>query len=84
MLFIGCPILIAGPEFIVDLHYFDLINFNVLLGMDWLPKHDAQIDFLKLKGTLKGPTGDKVVYEGAIMQLGVNIIFTLNAHKLLN
>jgi len=32
---------------IIIVYHFDLADFNVILGMDWLSKYHAQIDCLK-------------------------------------
>jgi len=42
-LFRGCSILIPKQGFIVNLYHFDLTDFDVILGMDWLSKYHAQI-----------------------------------------
>jgi len=43
-LYEGCPIKIYECEFPVDLYKFELTDFGVILGMDWLAKYQAQID----------------------------------------
>ena len=32
----GCPVLIEGRELLVDLVLLDVMDFDVILGMDWL------------------------------------------------
>jgi len=43
-LFIDCPIQINRHEFLIDLCKFGLSDFDIILGMDWLIKHQEQID----------------------------------------
>ena len=42
-----CFIQMYEHEFLTDLYKFELTNFDVILGMDWLAKYQAQIDCLK-------------------------------------
>ena len=35
-LYIGSPILIVGQEFKANLYHFNLIDFDVILSVDWL------------------------------------------------
>ena len=51
-------------EFLTDLYEFELTDFVVIMGMDWLAKYQVQIDYLWRKLTLKGPNGEKVVHRG--------------------
>ncbi|XP_021763679.1 uncharacterized protein LOC110728328 [Chenopodium quinoa] len=43
-LFLSVPISISEVEFLADLIEFDLNDFDVILGMDWLGKYKAKID----------------------------------------
>jgi len=58
------PIQMYEHEFMADLYKFELTDFSVILGMDWLAKYQAQIDGQKQKITLRGPNGEKVVHKG--------------------
>jgi len=46
-LYEGCHIKMYECEFSADLYKFELTDFGVILGMDWLAKYQAQIDFPK-------------------------------------
>ena len=37
-------VLIEGRELLADLVMLDVIDFNVILGMDWLSQHFATVD----------------------------------------
>jgi hypothetical protein len=39
-------------------------NIAIILGMDWLVSHGAQIDCGENTVTLKKPIGEKIVYQG--------------------
>jgi len=53
-------------EFLADLYRFELTDFGVILGMDWLAKYQAQIDYPKQRITLRGHDGEKVVHKGKV------------------
>ena len=36
--------LVEGRELLADLVLLDMIDFNVIMGMDWLSKHYATVD----------------------------------------
>ena len=42
--FPSCPVLVEGRELLADLVLLDVIDFDVILGMDWLVKHYASLD----------------------------------------
>ena len=57
-----CEIEILGHRFRANLIPFKLGEFDVILGMDWLSEHDAQIDCRKKKVTLKISEDQKVEF----------------------
>ncbi|XP_074355924.1 uncharacterized protein LOC141695587 [Apium graveolens] len=59
-----CRVEISGYSFPVSLIPFQLGEFDVILGMDWLGEHGAQIDCKKKKVILKTPGGKKVEFNG--------------------
>ena len=44
-LYEGCPIKMYECDFLADLYKFKLTDFGIILGMDWLARYQAQIDF---------------------------------------
>ena len=46
-LYKDCPLRMYEYEFLAELYGFELTEFGVILGMDWLAKHQAQIDCLR-------------------------------------
>ena len=60
----NCEIEITGHKFDADLIPIKLGEFDVILGMDWLSKHDAQIDCRNKKVTLKTPDEKAVTFRG--------------------
>ena len=43
--FSSCLVLVEGRELLVDLVLLDVINFDVILGMDWLAQHYTSLDY---------------------------------------
>ena len=82
-LYKNCPIRMYEHEFLANLYRFDLTNFGVIVGMDWLARYQTQIDCPKQRITLKEPNGKKVVHKGKASRLGVKLITVMQAHKLL-
>ena len=59
-----CEIDISGHKFSADLILFKLGEFDLILGMDWLGKNNAQINCKSKKVYLKMDSGEKVVFKG--------------------
>ncbi|XP_057249989.1 uncharacterized protein LOC125496578 [Beta vulgaris subsp. vulgaris] len=65
----NCPILIGGCEFQVDLIQFELTDFDVILGMNWLSKYKADINCLNHEITLRKPDGGHHGYLCSVVDL---------------
>ena len=59
-----CEIAIEGFIFPVDLLPFELGEFDVILGMDWLARNDAKIDCKNKKVYLQSSKRNQVVFRG--------------------
>ena len=57
-----CPIRIRENEFLGDLIEFSFREFDVILGMDWLSRHQAIVDCRKKRVTLRTPNEDEVTF----------------------
>ena len=82
-LFISCPILIHRQEFLANLYKFELIEFNVILGIDFLSKYQAHIDWLNQIITLRGTKRKEIVNRGTPKGSELRPISTVRAQKLL-
>ena len=67
----------------MDLYGFRLTDFNIILGIDWLSKHHAHIDYLKQKISLRGPNRGRVVHKVKPLERGVKLISAIKAQRLL-
>ena len=57
-----CPIKIREYEFLGDLIEFSFKEFDVILGMDWLSRHQAIVDCRMKRVTLRTPNEDAVTF----------------------
>jgi Retroviral aspartyl protease. len=57
-------LMICGSEYQADLFVIPMKDITVILGMDWLSHHGAQIDCGNNTVTLENLNGEKVVYQG--------------------
>ena len=60
----ACDIEIAGHHFSVDLIPFKLGEFDIILGMDWLACHNAQIDCANKRVKLRTAENATVIFKG--------------------
>ena len=66
---------LLGHLFACSLHVFDFMGFGIILGMDWLSEHDANIFFQARKISLRHPdSSDQIVFttegsRGAVFAL---------------
>jgi len=77
------PITIGGTTFPVDLIQFDLSNFDIILGMNWLHLYRAKIDYEDLKVILKHEKGREVCFYGQREENFHPLISAMKASKLL-
>ena len=50
-----CSVMIGYREITFDLVFFDLEDFDVILGMDWLASYHASIDCFRKRVTFSIP-----------------------------
>ncbi|XP_021866035.1 uncharacterized protein [Spinacia oleracea] len=82
-LYRNCPIMLEEIEFVADLIAFDLSGFDVILGMNWLTKHEASINFLRQSVTLTTPNGDRISFQKLGRKPTIQIVSALRAHKMI-
>ena len=59
-----CPIKIREYEFLGDLIELSFREFDVILGMDWLSRHRAIVDYQMKRVTLRTSDEDEVTFIG--------------------
>ena len=60
----NCPLLVHDREFLVDLIALPFHDFDLILGMDWLSKHWAIVDYDKKIVLLKCSDLSEVTIQG--------------------
>ena len=60
----GCEVHIGDETFLVDLVELEILEFDVILGMDWLSAHHAVLDCFNKVVTLSIPGKLVIRYQG--------------------
>ncbi|XP_016673237.1 uncharacterized protein [Gossypium hirsutum] len=76
------PLEVQGGLFLVDLIELPFGEFDLILGMDWLVKHRASLDFAAKCMVLKTIEDKEVAVIGEPMDFLSNVISVLRAEKL--
>ena len=77
-----CPIRIRENEFMGDLIELSFREFYVILGMDWLSRHQAIIDCRMKRVTLRTPNEDEVTFIGERSNHLSNVISAATARTM--
>ena len=77
-----CPIRIREYEFLGDLIELSFIEFDVILGMDWLSRHQAIVDCRMKRVTLRTPNEDEVTFIGERLNHLSNVISATTARTM--
>ncbi len=81
--FRNCPITVHDREFSADLIELSFHEFDVILDMDWLAKHQAVVDCKFKRVVLKASNNSDVVVYGERQNLLSNVISAITARKLI-
>ena len=75
--------LIKGREFPVDLVLLDVMDFDVILGMDWLSQHYATVDCRRKEMIFKILNVEEFKFVGDKSTAPQNLISAITARKML-
>ena len=73
----NCPIIIHDREFFANLIDLPFLEFDLILGMDWLPKHRVIIDYDKKTIVLRYFDQSEVIVHGVQSGPMSNVISTM-------
>ena len=59
-----CELEISGILLMVDLRVMDILDFDVILGMDWLTTHRVVIDYDSRRIFAYTPDGSCLTFQG--------------------
>ena len=79
-----CKIEITSHVLDVTLLVLDMRDFDVILGMDWLPDNHASIDCSRKEVVFNPPTEPSFKFKGVGTVVLPKVILALKASKLLN
>ena len=77
------PVKITGRELLVDLIVLEIIDYDVILDMDWLSKYNATILYRKKKVMLKPSEGEMFESKGTPRESKWPIVSELRASRML-
>ena len=77
-----CPIRIWEYEFPGDLIELSFIEFDVILGMDWLSRHQVVVDCRMKRVTLRTPSGEEETFIDERSNQLSNVIFAATARTM--
>ena len=77
-----CPIRTREYEFSGDLIELSFKEFDVILWMDWLSRHQVMVDSRMKRVTLRTPNEDEVTFIGERSNHLSNVISTATARKM--
>ena len=76
-------VMIGGQEFPADLVALDMRDFDVVLGMDWLSRHKAKLDYYKKELKLHRPRNSEVKFRGIRREVFSSMISAMAAQRML-
>ncbi|KAA3490754.1 DNA/RNA polymerases superfamily protein [Gossypium australe] len=81
-LYRGVPLELQGVVFVADLMELPFGEFDLILGMDWLVKYQANLDCAAKRMVLKTAEGDEVVMIGDRRNYLSNVVSALKAERM--
>ena len=81
--YMGCRVIIEGHEFMAKLVFFDIQDFDVILGMDWLSRHHATMDCFKKEVKFCTPRKPDITFCGVRKILSSSMMSVMMVGKML-
>ena len=79
----GSRLMIKNKDFLAYLIVLGIHDFDIVLGMDWLSKHRATLDFYKKEVRLVRPEEPGVIFQGIRREIAPSLIKAMTASKML-
>ena len=83
IVFPSCLVLVEGRELLADLVLLDVIEFDVIVGMDWLAQHYAIIDCREKEVIFRTLNDEEFRFRGNKSSMPQNIISAITVTKML-
>ncbi|XP_070045204.1 uncharacterized protein [Nicotiana tomentosiformis] len=78
----SCVVTIGGYERTVDLLFLNIVDFDVILGMDWLSKYHAILDCHAKTVTLAMPGFPMFEWRGSLCHIPSRVVSFLKAQRM--
>ncbi|XP_073129718.1 uncharacterized protein [Henckelia pumila] len=72
-----------GNKVVADLIVLPMLEFDIILGMDWLTKNGVSIDFQRIMVTIRKPQGGQFTFESVQNKSQIQLISSLKAQNCL-
>ena len=79
----GSRSVIQNKDFLADLIVLGIHDFDIVMGMDWLSKHRATLDYYKKEVRLVRPEEPDVIFRGIRREMAPSLINAMTALKML-
>ena len=79
----GSRLVIQNKDFPTDLIVLGIYDFDIVLGMDWLSKHRATLDFYKKEVRLVWSEEPCVIFRGIRRKIAPSLINAMTALKMI-
>ena len=83
IVFPSYPVLVEGRELLADLVLLDVIDFDVIMGMDWLAKHYATVDYRENEVIFRISNDEEFQFRGNKSLMPQNLISSMTVGKML-
>ena len=82
-IFLGCTIELGNKKVPIDLVPIPLGEFDVVIGMDWLAKHEATLSCNSKMLTFTAPDGEKIMFYGERVSAPSKFLNSIQAKRCL-
>ena len=83
VMFPMCSMRIGDREMMAELILLDVMDFDVILGMDWLSQHYATLDCREKEVIFRMPGEEEFRFRGEICKKPQNLISVITARRLI-
>ncbi len=83
MIYYACPVMVKNKCFLANMVVLELMDFDVILGMDWLLANYATLDYRNKVVRFRGHDGLEVVFQRDQTLAMKRMIFVMQANKML-
>ena len=81
--FPNCHVLIEGRKLHVNLVLLNVVDFDVILGMDWLSQHYAMVDCRRKEVIFRILNDEEFKFVGNKSYAPQNLIFAITVNEML-